>query len=294
MRRPGAVPLCAVLAAVCSPARAWWPDGHGILTRAAVQALPPSVPAFFRAGGSLAAHCSFEPDIAKNRALPGLREGEAPEHFMDMELLRGQPLPATRYGFVSLCARMRLDPKDVGLLPYAVSEWTGRLALAFAQHRRWPEDRNAQAECLVYAGILAHYAQDLCQPLHVTVNYDGKVRPDGTSPHSGIHAKVDALIERLQLGPAELAAGQRPTPAVPLFEGITREMAASRSLVNTAYALERKLSSTRRRRMAAPEVVAFAAERARESVRFTDALYLAAWATSARVRLPAWLERGGR
>src|SRR5437764_832460 len=61
-------------------------------------------------------------------------------------------------------------------------------------------------------GILAHYAGDICMPLHTTVDYDGRVTADGRSPHSGIHAKVDSLIEKLPLRPEDLAAGQKIEP----------------------------------------------------------------------------------
>ncbi len=59
-------------------------------------------------------------------------------------------------------------------------------------------------KCLVYAGRLAHYAADLEQPLHTTVDYDGRTQAAKDaknktfkSPHTGIHTKVDALPTKM-------------------------------------------------------------------------------------------------
>src|SRR5262245_49838756 len=215
----GAGLLAAMLVSV-HPAWAWWPVGHGIIARAAVQALPAEVPAFFRAGADQVAHTSFDPDVAKNRAAPMLSDEESPEHYIDSELLAGKPLPEKRYAFIALCTQAKLEPDRVGLVPYSTAEWTERLAVAFAEHRRWPDNPFIRSKCLVYAGFLAHYAGDLTQPLHTTIHFDGRARPDGSSPRSGIHNKVDALIERLQLRPEELAKDQKIAPVEKLFPAI--------------------------------------------------------------------------
>ena len=47
MRTIRATWLTVVASLVAVPAQAWWGDGHGILTEAAVLALPEEMPAFF-------------------------------------------------------------------------------------------------------------------------------------------------------------------------------------------------------------------------------------------------------
>jgi hypothetical protein len=47
------------------PVQAWWPDGHSTLSKAAVQALPTEMPAFFRAGAGMIAHTTQDPDVSK-------------------------------------------------------------------------------------------------------------------------------------------------------------------------------------------------------------------------------------
>lgn len=279
--------LTALALASALPASAWWGDGHGILTRAAVLALPQQMPAFFRAGAETAAHMSCDPDLAKNPAAPHLAHAEAPEHRFDPELLQGHDLPDERYAFLALCQRLGVAPEVVGLAPYAIAEHTERLAVAFAEHRRWPENAMIQSKCLVYAGILAHYAEDLAQPLHATVHHDGRTSADGSSPHMGIHEKVDAIVERLRLDPADLARQVRVAPIAPgeLFAAIRAQVVESAGRVDRVYELAGDLDPV------TDAGRAFAQERALRAVSFTASLYLTAWRMSEQVRLPGWLQR---
>ena len=280
-----------ILAVTSLPARAWWPGGHSILSEAAVRALPREVPVYFRRGAGLIAHCSQDPDVAKNRDLPNVNDSEYPEHYFDYELLQGRALPPTRYQFVQLCAELKLHPKEIGLLPYAIAEWTERLAMAFAEHRRWPDDPSIRSKSLVYAGFLAHYAQDMCMPLHVTIDHDGRTNADGTSPRSGIHAKVDSLIEKLALQPQQLARLQTIEPLPELMPSILAELHQSRSLIDRVYELESSLPPENGAWQPVPRVMDFAGERGRAATRFTAALYLTAWRKSAALKLPSWLHR---
>ena len=279
--------LAGLVLLVCGvPAWSWRAEGHALLTRAAVQVLPAEVPAFFRQGGEAMAFCAAEPDAERNAALPHLKSANRGEHFLDLEMLGGRPLPEHRYEFLKLCAEAGLDPSQVGTLPYAVAEWTERLALAFAQYRHWPTNTLVQGECLIAGASLAHYAEDLCQPLHTTLHYDGRAGEDGKSPRSGIHDKVDALPEKLKLDPQELAKGLVPVAADSLMPAILAQLQASNALVDSVYALEGDLGNPE-----SPRVRAFAEERARAAVAFTAGLYLQAWKLSATVELPAWLQR---
>ena len=271
---------------VATPAWGWWGDGHAILTRGAVQALPEEMPRFFRAGAAVVANCVYDPDVFKNRDVPHLKSAEHPEHYYDHELLEGRALPPTRHEFLELCAEVGREADRVGLLPYAVVEWTERLALALAEHRRWPANRHIQSKCLVYAGHLAHYAQDLCQPLHLTIHFDGRAREDGSSPHSGIHEKVDALVERQGWSPTDLARPMEVDAADELWPLVRAELERSRALVDRIYGLEEELADP-----GSAAARSFGDERARASVRFTAALFLTAWKLSEQIELPGWLKR---
>jgi len=278
--------LSAAALTTCAPVWGWWGNGHGILTRAAVRALPQEVPTFFRRGGETAASVAYDADLFKNRAAPHLRDAEHSEHYFDVELLEGREIPDRRYGFVGLCSKAGLKPEKVGLLPYAVAEWTERLAIAFAEHRRWPDNVPIQQKCLVYAGFIAHYGQDLCQPLHVTVDFDGRRKPDGTVVGKGIHEKVDALVEKIGFAPQDLAREQEVAAFPELMPAILAQLEDSHSLVDRVYELEADMGNT-----GLATVRAFAEERARRATHFTAALYLTAWEMSAEVELPGWHRR---
>lgn len=280
----------------CAPCHAWWPVGHGILSEAAVRALPEEMPSFFRDGAEAIAHHSFDPDIAKNRAVPLATSTEAPEHFFDWELIEkplgNSPQPPTRYEYLKFCFKNGVAPQRAGLLPYAVAEWTERLTVAFAEHRRWPGNKRTQEKCLLYAGTLAHYAQDLCQPLHTTIHHDGRTQNDGSSPKTGIHAKVDALVEVLAASPEVLARGQKIEPVTRLLTDVMQEIQASHLLVDDVYALETVLPAAGQKpAQADAAVLAFTDQRAREATRFAASLFLTAWRDSAQVKLPEWLQR---
>ncbi len=275
---------------VAFPAGAWFPKGHEILTLAAVAALPQSLPEFFRSRAGLAGHLSWDPDIAKNPGAPQLNDAEFPEHFIDSELLRENPLPNTRFEFYQLCRRIPVEPKTVGMAPYAIAEWSERLMIAFAEHRKRPNDPAIRTKCLVYAGLLAHYSEDLCQPLHTTVHYDGRTGRDFRSPHSGIHAAVDGLVERLRMSPAELSRDLDIAAFSAFLPAILEQLQESHSQVDRVYEIEKALRAVKGA-TAAREAAEFAALRARASVRFTARLYLTAWERSTSLVLPAWLAR---
>lgn len=292
LRKVGAALGLGVCLLASMPASGWHTRGHSIVAEAAVLSLPADVPAFFRSGAAVAGHTAVDPDAFKDRATPNLRNQEGPEHYIDYELLKGQPLPPTRYEFLKLCARESLDPANVGLAPYAIAEWTERLTIAFAEHRKWPKNPHVQSKALIYAGLLAHYTGDLTQPLHTTVHHDGRAGADGQSPRSGIHTKVDSLIERLDLKPRDLAREAKPEALPALFPGVVAELERSRALIDRTYELETHLPPRSGEWKPSPEIRAYTEERARAAVRFTGSLYLTAWRNSARVSFPDWHERG--
>lgn len=284
--------LPALAVALAAPGLAWWPAGHSTLARAAVRTLPAETPAFFRQGEELIAHLAQDPDVVKNRDAPLASNGEFPEHFIDLELLQGRTLPANRYAYLKLCRELGVEPDKAGTAPYAIAEWTERLAVAFAEHRRWPENRSIQTKALVYAGILSHYATDVVMPLHTTVHYDGRVaRPGDESPHTGIHSKVDSLIERLDLQPEQIARDVKPSVLPELLPSIAAEIQRSHLLVDLTYRLEPMLPPARGEWTATPEVRSFTEGRSREAARFLGSLCLTAWNRSEKIRLPEWLKR---
>jgi hypothetical protein len=306
-------PLLAV-AALAGPARGWHDRGHHAATQLAVADATETMPAFFATGAPLIAHCSLDPDAFTRPMAPDeLHRAESPEQYMDVELLSNLPaatsrpgdstrpagdvlwLPPDRWQFVAWCGSGRLDPSKVGLVPYSVTEWTERLAVALAEHRKWPGNANVRAKCLVYAGNLSHYAEDLCQPLHTTVDYDGRVGPDGKSPRTGIHLKVDALLGKWDSLPGAARGGQadaaKVEPFDELFPAVVAELERSHALVARVYELEPKLPADDEPIRPGGEVAGFTEERMRASTLFTARLYATAWKMSADIEIPEWHDR---
>ncbi len=278
-------------AATCQPARAWWPEGHSIIAAGAVKALPDEVPVWFRAGIGQIAHDAQDPDVQKNRSLAMMTEREYPQHFFDWELIGMETLPPTRREFYADCAKRGVNPFDVGELPYSLAEWTQRLTMAFAESRQYPGNAYIQNKALVTAGILSHYSGDATMPLHVTNDHDGRAKPDGSSPKTGIHSKVDSLIEKVGYTPDQLANNQTIEPLGQLWPAIEAQMRETYGHINQTYALEAQLPPETGDYKPSTAIEAFTFERGRTASRFTAQLFLTAWRDSEKVKLPTWLKR---
>ena len=272
-------------------AHAWHDEGHYYTAVAAVKAMPQDVPAFFREGAATVGHGSLDPDVFKHRQLPQLDHSEFPEHFLDIEMLDGQDLPPLRYDFLKLCHDLDLDPSKVGTLPYAITEWTQKLTMAFAEYRADPDNPHIYAKCLVYAGILSHYAADLHMPLHTSIHWDGRAKEGTPYVRTGIHLKVDALPTKIPYN--ELFAEPLPTPlASPdIFTFTMDEFAKSHALVDRVYELEDAFPEKRDMELRDETVRDFTTERTRAAAAFTADLFLSAWRNSADIEIPDWLDR---
>jgi hypothetical protein len=278
-----------IIVSANAAAHAWHCDGHYIISQAAVERAQDSLPGFFVGRRRTIAHCSCDPDIFKQKFTPQLRNRERPEHYFDMEYLKGAKLPETRQQYAALCAKKSLDPYEVGFLPYAIEESVQRLIIVFAEHRACPDNEHVKNKCAVYAGILAHYAADACQPLHCTVHYDGRVaKPGDASPRSGIHNKVDALAGKLAVSEAQLIEKLTIPAIVDVRAAVHSRIARSSALVDTVYRLEPMLPSAKAALTTSGPVRSFAVAQTRASIAFLAGLYIRAWRASGDARLPSW------
>jgi hypothetical protein len=275
---------------LATQAVAWTEAGHKKIARLAVVCLPATMPAFFRQGAAAIVSATGDPDLFSQDSklvAPALYAAEGPEHYFDLEPLDGLAPPATRYEFLDQLAAKKLAPRAVGLAPYAIMEWTGRLTLALADYRRDPTDRAIQDKCLVYAAILAHYAADINMPLHTTIHHDGRAEPGKPSPKTGIHLKVDALPGKLA-GPGELPADARLAAFDDLHQAVFRQIDASHALVERVYELEKDLPGVDDPLPGDSPLARFTAERVETSAVFVADLFLTAWQDSAKVKFPPW------
>ncbi|MFP4053536.1 MAG: hypothetical protein ACLFV7_06715 [Phycisphaerae bacterium] len=287
----------AVLTTWATHAGAWHAPGHELASKVAVAALPDSVPAFLREGAAAVANYSSEPDLFTK---PFCREAShvaaAPDHYLDWERVAKldlQKLPPTRYEFLKAIYNAGFEPKDVGLLPYSVVEWTDRLAAALAEYRKWPKDKDIRAKCLLYAGMVAHYAQDLHMPLHTTVHYDGRLDKDGNSPRSGIHLKLDATLGKLKVDPKEVARAIKVEPLDPdkMLEGVMADFRSSHGKVERVYELADAIPTYKEKLEPDSQAARFARGQLDAAARLTARLILTAWERSEEIKLPEWHHR---
>ena len=274
--------VLAVVVLAVNLATAWWVKGHESITEAAVAGLPEDVPAFFRAGGKQLAHCSGDPDRWKNPAARHLRAAEAPDHFIDLEDLEGEELPADRYKAAARIAHLKHRPEHTGMLPYAIMENYDRLSCAFYDYRADPENPAVRAKCLVYAGILAHFTGDAAMPLHTTRNYDGKRGADGKLVQRGIHAKIDAFPEKHGLSGEEIGRGLKAKLIEDVWAHVLQVIQESHGQVERCYVLDAAGAFDQ----PTEESRHFILERCRIGSQLTVDLWYSAWRRSAKMPAP--------
>jgi endonuclease/exonuclease/phosphatase family metal-dependent hydrolase len=281
-----------VLAAAALPAMGWHGEGHARISRIAVRAASDALPEFFGKGIGTIAHSSVDPDMFTRPIAPAqLHAAEAPEHYLDYELVSDQSLPATRPEFLARIYAKDLTPKKVGLLPYAITEWTQKLTVAFAEHRRYPDNPHIRTKCLIYAGILGHYAADLAMPLHTTIHFNGRVGEDGSKTHKGIHLKTDRIVQKLTVDEAR-AAGQVQAEVYPkVFPAVMKAFLASHARVDRVYELADEIPAYAEPLKADSPVADLARERMLAGAGLQAGLYRTAWTQSADIELPDWYNR---
>lgn len=289
--------IVAVISIAAAPASAWTSDSHRRISTIASEILDESLAPLARMDWSPMVNASVQPDLMRPRQLPQLRDREAPEHYLDWELLQGRQLPATRSEYIKLLARLVHMPEPpvgrawtmetFGTLPYAVVEGTQRLAVAFAQLRRRPGDPTLQSMAMYLAGVVAHYAQDLCQPLHTTIDFDGRATRDGSSPYSGIHRVLDGSLRTV---PLERKAfdGLISKSFPDLYTSVIENLQTSHDLVQHVYTLETEIWKLEQTGKSSPELEEFLQGRFLHAATLTADLIHTAWVLSSQIDVPPW------
>jgi hypothetical protein len=271
-----------LLLAVACNAQAWWVKGHGIVAEAAVRRLPDTMPAFFRNASKQLAHLSGDPDRWKNREARHLRAAEAPDHYIDLEDYEGKTLPADRFKAIALLIQLGHKPEQAGFLPYALMENFDRLTVAFADLRADPDNEAVRMKCLVYAGVLSHFAGDSSMPLHTTRDYDGKKGPNGEWIQRGIHARIDSFPEKHGLTSEEMSRELEPTKLDDVWAALQKRILDSHGRIARCYELDRAGAMDK----PTAESRAFILECCRSGAQLTLDLWYNAWLRSAKLPPP--------
>lgn len=179
--------LLVLLLPILQEASAWGGRTHMWITRSATAQAARSMPGWEHYADYLA-RMSIGPDIWKADD-----PAEGPRHFIDLE----------RYGYPAVS----LDPEHPGLYDietgdYTFAEGIVPWVLVDATERLSSSMRNTNwVDAVRTAGALAHYAGDLCMPLHTTANYDGQ-----ESGNDGIHGRWESELPARKMTPRRFAA----------------------------------------------------------------------------------------
>lgn len=191
---------CAVALLVTVPrtAFAWGAAAHQLITRRAIDLLPPEMKPFYEHVREELVLRSNDPDLWRN-----VPWDDDSNHFVDLGIAEfGKPpfaeLPRERGAALAKFGAANL--KRWGTLPWRVEEIAGSLRRGFDGMAR--QGAYSISDVTLFSAVLAHYVQDATQPFHASDNFDGQL----TGNH-GIHARFERdLIEkyasRLVLRPA--------------------------------------------------------------------------------------------
>jgi len=274
---------------------AWGHDGHSMINRIAVAALPPDVPEFLRSKSAQDAMDYYGPQPDHWRSEDrGLYATMVPEHDIDLEYadLSG-PLPRHRYDYIAALAaaqaahpEVKMTPQNVGLLPYSTEEHYVMLKSAMRDYRMAvaakEDTKPVEAEILVLAGILGHFVADGSQPLHVTASYNGWLGPNphGYTTEKTIHARFEGDYVHFNIKASDVAPlvlATKPVVLGDVFEDYMKYLRHSNSLVETVYQLDKQGAFTG---AGTPAGKAFVEERlAAGAIELRDMIYTA-WVRS--------------
>lgn len=235
----------------------WGDDGHKIVNRAAVNAVPADMPAFFKAGIERIVYDGPEPDRWREKTELSLKEAQEPDHFIDLERVQDLgELPEGRFEYIQLLygkrAHVTTNPDDflpekVGFQPYAALEVYGRLKVAFREYRKLKAaglpTEAAEQNVILYAGWMGHYVGDAANPLHTTIYYNGWV---GANPNGYTTAKIhwpfesDMVMKNLAYMGDIGSLVSAPKPLENPFRDYVAYIEASNKLVGPLYQLEKK------------------------------------------------------
>ena len=282
--------VCVPLLTAVSP---WGGDGHEMAARAATEALPDEMPAFFTDAAEQLVWLDPEPDRWRERESRAMDVAWAYDHYIDFENIPSGALDAPdRFAYLGeLYAAGLPDPARAGgFLPYRIEELYQRLTSGWTRWRRarpGSDERAWLEQRIIHdAGILGHYVTDGSQPHHTTIHFNGwdsdTPNPEGYTEDRGFHARfesafVSAHVEYADVRDHTSRPGARPSD---VRYAILDYLFATHQEVERLYQLDRDVGFDAFER-SDPEAEAFAAERLGAGSTMLAQLWWWAWLESA-------------
>ncbi len=244
--------LAVALLTLSSNAFAWGEAGHLMSNEAATLSLPAGMPLFFYRSFPELVWLGYQPDRLHN-AGPSFEPTNAPDHFLNEEMVEGLDLPLDRYKYLALLyssgrlAHLGVSNTEPGFSPWRVAEMSELLTAEFRQWRfsapDSPERTAIEGEIISTAGVMGHFVADEANPLHDTVNYNGWVmaNPNGYANDCQIHARFETnFVSRAITTPDITARVAPPVLRTDYFETALAFIRSSQSLVEELYGLDKR------------------------------------------------------
>jgi hypothetical protein len=289
--------LAGALAVVGVPAVlfAWGAAGHAITGEAAALSMPREMPDFFRGAVKELSYINPEPDRWRDRAErnadPALDGVNAPDHFIDMELVPPTVLQAAlaapdRYAYSDTVKKAGVEGNKMGFLPFRMLELSQRLREDFRQWRAAPDSQTRawiEARVIDDAGLLGHYVADGSNPAHTTVQFNGWTgpNPNGYATDHDFHWRFESQYVEHHITTADVTPHVSPNPRVfPDFRtAIDAYLAATNREVEPMYRLDKAHPFNATTTDAADK--AFVVTRLAAGAEMLRDLWWTAWVTSA-------------
>lgn len=283
----------------------WGADGHEMAARAAVEALPREMPAFFRASEDALVWLNPEPDRWRGGEFPEMDERWRYDHYVDLENIPEGVLEASRDRwefFENLLEAGVRNPKiNIGFSHFIIFEFYQRMVNSFA---RWRTTENARVRLLLEArivddgGLLGHFVTDASQPHHTTIHFNGwnesrAPNPGGYTTDSDFHARFESRFVQAHVTYPDVR-DRLTSPARSLApdvrEAVVAYIQASNVQVEELYRIDRDHGFDPRQ-PADPVSLDFAAERIAVGAEMLRDIWWTAWVESEAV---AAARAGGR
>lgn len=226
----------AALIATSAPAFAWESKGHEIVNGLAANNLAGRVPAFVTTP-----QASFEirylgPELDRLKGSGQSWDSDYdPGHYIDLQddgtvagVIRADALPVSAAAYDEALRSANSDQYRAGYLPYAILDGWEQLRQDFAYWRVDKGEARAIDEQLVVRdiGTWGHYIGDGCQPLHLTVHFNGwgdYANPNGYTESHKTHALfegefVNRFVSERQVAALMPRQSTLPAPAALLSQ----------------------------------------------------------------------------
>jgi hypothetical protein len=231
--------LVALAVCLCAQgALAWGGTGHTIISRAATEELPASLPDFVRSQAAIdeIAALGPEPDRSKDAGKTHDLDRDT-GHYADIGddgkiggVVDLDALPISREAYDTALRAAGTDQYRMGYLPYSIIDgwqqvakdfaiWrvdrVGELKAGDASDRAWFVGDRELRETLTLRdiGVWSHFVGDASQPLHVSVHFNGWgdfPNPAGYTTSKTTHASFEGAFVRAHASLDDVKAKMRP------------------------------------------------------------------------------------